>query len=231
VPAAALKKLVDLYLHAAAHRSRHIAMLWPASPRTLVLVHALATLERWAEGDKQGIRGLTFPVKTNVFFPLNHLHLERVAVLRHAISLEETSKNEKVKRTYPAKDAYLTSLANNSIKTLNLQPTVGEILPHFLAAPGFRMWESCEDQLLSHIGAKLSRRAHAKALRNNCAEIGNPATAPDALFALDGRVSDIERMRALELLKKNGAPEVVIVNATREIRLKTKGWKGLLRAA
>ena len=228
MPAAALKKLVDLYLHAAAHRSRHIAMLWPASPRTLVLVHALATLERWAEGDKQGIRGLTFPVKTNVFFPLNHLHLERVAVLRHAISLEETSKNEKVKRTYPAKDAYLTSLANNSIKTLNLQPTVGEILPHFLAAPGFRMWESCEDQLLSHIGAKLSRRAHAKALRNNCAEIGNPATAPDALFALDGRVSDIERMRALELLKKNGAPEVVIVNATREIRLKTKGWKGLL---
>ena len=227
-PALALQRLVDLYLHAAEHRSRHIAMLWPASPRSLVLVHALATLERWSEGDKQGIRGLTFPVKTNVFHPLNHLHLERAAVLKHAIALVETSKNEKVKRSNPAKDAYLTSLANPSIATLNLQPTIGELLPHFLAVPGFRRWESCETRLLANIGVRLSRRAQAKALRSNCAVIGDPGTAPDALFALDGRLSDIERIRALETLKKQGVPEVVIVNATREVRLKTKGWKGLL---
>lgn len=227
-PAVALQRLVDLYLHAAEHRSRHIAMLWPASPRNLVLVHALATLERWAEGDKQGVRGLIFPVKSNVFHPLNHLALDRVAVLKHAVALEETSRNEKVRRASPAKDAYLTSLANSSIKALNLHPTVGELLPHFLAAPGFRTWDSCEHRLLSHIGARLSRRAHAKALRSNCAVIGCPATAPDALFALDARLSDVERLRALESLKKNGAPEVVIVNATRDVRLKTKGWKGLL---
>lgn len=227
-PAVALQMLVDLYLHAAEHRSHHIAMLWPASPRNLVLVHALATLERWAEGDKQGVRGLTFPVKTNVFHPLNHLHLDRAAVLKHAIALEETSKNEKVKRTNPYKDAYMTSLANSAIRELNLQPTISELLPHFLAVPGFRRWESCEDRLLSHIGARLSRRAHAKALRTNCAVMGNPATAPDALFALDGRMSDTERILALETLKKNGAPEVVIINATRDVRLKTKGWKGLL---
>lgn len=227
-PSAALRKLVNLYLHAAEHRSRHIAMLWPASPRTIVLVHALATLERWADGDKQGVRGLTFPVKTNVFHPLNHLHLDRSAILKHAIALVETEKNDRVKRSSPAKDAYLTSLNNSAIKSLNLQPTIGELLPHFLAAPGFRHWDSCEDQLLSHIGARLTRRAHAKALRSNCAVIGSPATAPDALFALDGRVSDSERMRALELLKRSGGPEVVIVNATREIRLKTRGWRGLL---
>ncbi|MCA3153175.1 MAG: hypothetical protein ING77_18565, partial [Rhodocyclaceae bacterium] len=227
-PSPALRKLVNLYLHAADHRSRHIAMLWPASPRTLVLVHALATLERWADGDKQGVRGLTFPVKTNVFHPLNHLHLERSAALKHAIALVETEKNERVKRSCPAKDAYLTTLNNSAIKSLNLQPTVGELLPHFLAAPGFQRWDSCEDQLLSNISARLTRRAHAKALRSNCAFIGNPTTAPDALFALDSRVSDTERLRALELLKKHGGPEVVIVNATREIRLKTKGWRSLL---
>jgi hypothetical protein len=227
-PALALQRLVDLYLHAAEHKSRHIAMLWPASPRNLVLVHTLATLERWADGDKQGIRGLAFPVKTNVFHPLNHLHLDRAAVLRHAIALVETSKNESVKRSNPAKDAYLTSLNNSSIKALNLQPTAGELLPQFLAVPGFRRWESCEARLLANIRVRLSRRAHAKALRSNCAEIGDPTTAPDALFALDGRLSDIERMRALETLKRQGVPEVVIVNATREVRLKTKGWKGFL---
>ena len=156
------------------------------------------------------------------------MHLERAAVLKHAIALVETSKNEKVKRSNPAKDAYLTSLANPSIATLNLQPTIGELLPHFLAVPGFRRWESCETRLLANIGVRLSRRAQAKALRSNCAVIGDPGTAPDALFALDGRLSDIERIRALETLKKQGVPEVVIVNATREVRLKTKGWKGLL---
>jgi hypothetical protein len=227
-PALALQRVVDLYLHAAEHKSRHIAMMWPASPRSLVLVHTLATLERWADGDKQGIRGLAFPVKTNVFHPLNHLHLDRAAVLRHAIALVETSENASVKRSNPAKDAYLTSLNNSSIKALNLQPTAGELLPQFLAVPGFRRWESCEARLLANIGVRLSRRAHAKALRSNCAVIGDPTTAPDALFALDGRLSDIERMRALETLKRQGAPEVVIVNATREVRLKTKGWKGLL---
>lgn len=227
-PALALQRLVDLYLHAAEHKSRHIAMLWPASPRNLLLVHSLATLERWVDGDKQGVRGLTFPVKTNVFHPLNHLHLDRAAVLRHAVALVETSANERVKRSSQPKDAYLTSLNNSAIKALGLQPTVGELLPHFLAVPGFRRWDSCEARLLANIGVRLSRRAHAKALRSNCAVIGDPATAPDALFALDGRLSDIERIRALETLRRQGTPEVVIVNATREVRLKTKGWKGLL---
>lgn len=63
-PSSALVALADLYLHAAQHRSRHIAMVWPASLKTLTVVHALATLARWHEGDKQGIRGLLFPVKT-----------------------------------------------------------------------------------------------------------------------------------------------------------------------
>ena len=228
VPAMAVQRLVDLYLHAAQHRSRHIAMLWPASPRNLVLVHALATLERWAEGDKQGIRGLTFPVKTNVFHPLNHLHLDRPAVLKNARALLETHENATVTRRCSDKDAYLMSLANKSIEQEQLHPTIGELLPHFLAVPGFRRWDTCEDRLLSHIGAKLSRRAHAKALRNNCAVIGNPATAPDALFALDARMTPVEQVRALESLKKTSAPEVVLVNATRAVRLEARGWKGAL---
>ena len=57
-PSRALVTLADLYLHAAEYRTRHIAMVWPASLKTLTVVHALASVARWRAGDKQGVRGL-----------------------------------------------------------------------------------------------------------------------------------------------------------------------------
>ena len=158
VPAMAVQRLVDLYLHAAQHRSRHIAMLWPASPRNLVLVHALATLERWAEGDKQGIRGLTFPVKTNVFHPLNHLHLDRPAVLKNARALLETHENATVTRRCADKDAYLMSLANKSIEHLigNLpQPSPSGCVKRACGSPN-RTFEPWFFSAIRRIGPEMS---------------------------------------------------------------------------
>jgi hypothetical protein len=99
----ALGWLVDQYLDAATSRTRKIALLWPTAPKSLALVHSLATLERWTQGDKMGIRGMTFPVKTNVFHPLNHLRFSRAPLLRLALQLAETSTNAKVKRSCKAK--------------------------------------------------------------------------------------------------------------------------------
>jgi len=48
------------------------------------------------------------------------------------------------------------------------------------------------------------------------------------MFALDGRMSTAELRKAMLSLKKLGAPEVVIVNATRTIRRESRGWKGAL---
>jgi hypothetical protein len=227
----ALGWLVDRYLECAATRRRQITVLWPTAPKTLVLVHALATLERWTEGDKLGVRGLTFPVKTNVFYPLNHMRFDRVPLLRLALQFAETSPNQKVKRSCRAKDPYLSAF-NSALKDLAdprwSNPTLGELLPHFLATPAQPSWSSCETRLLSQLCAKLQKRSQATALRGNCAVIGNPSTAPDAMFALDGRMSAAELKKALLSLKKVGAPEVVLVNATRSIRRESKGWKGAL---
>ena len=201
-PSRGLSQLVNLYLHAAEHRSRHIALVWPACPRTLVLVHALATLERWAVGDKLGMRGAVYPVKSNVFHPLNDLHLDRMAVLRHANDLIESGPNARVKRGLQPKDAYLYSLNSLSPEEReSFNPTVGELLPHFLAGPDFTAWQSCENHLLAHIKAKLTRRAHGRALQGNRSVIGSPSTAPDALFALDGRLTDAELKKALAGLR------------------------------
>ncbi|MDD2749250.1 hypothetical protein [Acidithiobacillus thiooxidans] len=230
-PSSALVKLTDLYLHAAQHRSRHIAMVWPASLKTLTVVHALATLARWHDGDKQGIRGLLFPVKNNVFYRLNHLHFDRVSLLRIASDLAEVNSNSKVTRSMRDKDAFLFSLTDNSL-SLDLHepfnPTIGEILPLFLATPHSIRWETCDSRLLALTRAKLARRTHAKALQINCSVIGDPRTAPDALFALDGRMSEDELRQVCMDLAKLGPPEVVMVQATRAVRFEAQSWKGRL---
>ncbi len=231
VPSKALQQLVDLYLHAAQHGTRHIALVWPVSPRTLVLVHALATLERWARGDKQGVRGLVYPVKSNAFHPLNHLHFDRQVILDHARRLVELqgTPNDLITRRLRDKDAYLLSLASlKSEERESFNPAIGELLPHFFAAVDFTRWQSCANRLLVCIKAKLARRMHAKALQINCTVIGDPKTAPDAIFALDGRLDKETLKSSLKALKGTKQPEVVLVNATRAIRKESKSWKAAL---
>lgn len=206
-------------------------MVWPASLKTLTLVHALATLARWHQGDKQGVRGLLFPVKTNAFHSLNHIHFDRPSILRIANDLFEGNYDATITRHMPDKDPFFFSLSDRSLPQIPgemFNPTIGELLPHFLATPGFSSWRACDSRLLGLIRAKLIRRAHARALETNCAVIGAPATAPDALFALDGRMSESELRQACKALAKIGSPEVVLVQATRAIRLEASGWKGRL---
>lgn len=228
-PSKALVALADLYLHAAQHRSRHIAMVWPASLKTLPLVHALATLTRWNHGDKQGVRGLLFPVKNNAFHCLNHIHFDRGSILRIVKELVEVADNPRVTRSMRDKDPFYFWLNDGSLRQVLggcFNPTIGELLPHYLATPDFRVWKPCDAQLLALTRAKLSRRGKAKeALQMNSVIMGDPRTAPDALFALDGRMSDSELRQACKALAELGAPEVVIVQATRAVRLEAPKWK------
>lgn len=231
-PAAAFVGLADLYLAAAANRSRHIALVWPTEVRTLALVHALATVARWAEGDKLGVRGAIFPAKSNVFHPLNHMHLDRGEIFRCAQDLLEIQRNERVARSCRDKDAFLFALGERSLAAIPgepLHPTVGELLPHFYAEPGFTGWVSCNDQLLAQIRGRLTRRAHAKALQANCSSLGEPRVAPDACFAFDGRMEEAELRRALRAVNAGRPLEVVLVNAGRLIRREgSSGWKNRL---
>ncbi|MEY8185216.1 hypothetical protein AB9C95_09460 [Serratia marcescens] len=231
-PSRALVRLADLYLHAAQHRSRHIALVWPASLKTLTVIHALASLVRWQHGDKQGIRGLLFPVKTNVFNCLNHIHFDRTSIVNIAKELAEATTNPRVKRSMPDKDAFFFSLNDHNLPPIPekpLNPTISELLPLFLATPDFKSWTSCHSQLLAMIRKKLLKRAHANALKqSNCSIIGDPKTAPDALFALDGRMTKIELRKACEALAKCGPPEVVMVHVSRSLRFEAADWKAQL---
>lgn len=231
IPSSSLESLVNLYLVAAKTRACQVVLMWPVPLRVLSIVHVLATLERWATGDKLGVRGLLYPTKTNAFQPLNHLHLRRTDILRHAKGLVELQGADKshIKRLMHEKDPFLFSLENLKAEEKEFfNPSMGELIPHFLAGPEWQNWESCRPHLLQHISAKLARRSQKKALGSNCEIIGSPSSAPDALFALDGRLSRDDLRKSLKALKKVGAPEVVLVNATRQIRKESNGWRGAL---
>ncbi len=231
-PSRALVRLADLYLHAAQHRTRHIVLVWPASLKTLTLIHALASLVRWQHGDKQGIRGLLFPVKTNVFNCLNHIHFDRTSIVHIAKEFAEATTNSRVTRSMPDKDAFFFSLNDHNLSLIfekQVNPTIGELLPLFLATPNFKNWTSCHSRLLALIRKKLLKRAHANALKqSNCSILGDPQTAPDALFALDGRMTKIELRKACEALAKCGPPEVVMVHVSRSLRFEAPDWKAQL---
>ena len=59
--------------------------------------------------------------------------------------------------------------------------------------------------------------------------MGNAQTAPDALFALDGHHNQEElQARHCVMTEEDGPPEVVIVNATRQIRMEASWMAGAL---
>jgi len=224
----ALETLVNLYLQAARQRTRHIAMLWPSAPHALSITHVVATLERWARGDKLGVRGLMLPAKGNAFYPLNHLHLDNDALLVLAKKLREQpgEANPFVTRPLFDKDTFLFSVASlKPEERQSFKPTMGELIPHFLGGQGFSEWPACGDHLLAQTSFRLTNRSHGKALRKGPSQqFGQPDAAPDAIFALDLRMTKDERQRALRKLKKVGSPEVLLVNVTRKVRLETNGW-------
>lgn len=229
----ALTTLVNMYLRAARLRTRHIAMLWPVAPRALSVVHAIATIERWGHGDKRGVRGLIAPVKANAFYPLNHLQVDPECLIDLANRFYEVGqKNPAVVRTDENRDVFLFSI-NSLRKDVqdNFKPTLGELLPHFLAKVDKEMWPSCRDKLLAQTRAKLSARSHAKGLDANILSLyGMAATAPDAQFGLDMRMERDARKRALRQLKAAGRPEVLLIDATRRVRFGFRNWSRHLAA-
>lgn len=229
LPSPALVELVNLYLAVAHDRSRQIALVWPTAPKTLLTIHALATLERWKAGDKLGVRGAIYPAKSNIFYPLNHLRYDRKQVLALASDLVQLAGSATAQipivRDLPEKDPFLLSLG--SIQTDPLEPfnpTVADLLPTYMAAAGFSRWASCSQGLLRHVTTRVKKRSLKQSMRNNCDDIGDPKKAPDAIFALDGRMSKEELRKALQRLAECGPPDVILVNATRAVRKNGHGW-------
>lgn len=213
-----LARLVDVYLDAAINKTAHQVLLWPVAPLVLPLAHVLATMEYWNAGRKAGLRGLFFPAKENTFNPLNHLELDRDDLARHAKAMVEL-------KCVPDKDPVLFCAVN----TLEVLPTVNDLIPHFGKFKRDDDWAAYDDHLLEHTLKKVNRYSAKAALRNNCAVLGAPKTAPDALFAFGYQLDRDGLRECFRSLKKVGSPDVCLVNATRALRFTLPNWQGLLK--
>lgn len=203
-------------------------LLWPGTMRSLATAHAVATISRWHEGDKKGLRTLIYPARANVFQDLNQVHLDRLAVAKLSASLYEDpdKPNEKVRVSCPEKDSFFTSLRSvRSPDGTELQPTIGEVLPHFFSDQDFQEWKPCDADLLKNLKTRLGDLNHTRALNStSIPKMASPDTAPDALFALGWRTGPDDIAKALKALKKVGAPNCIVVDLTRAARKMSPKW-------
>jgi len=218
IAAEPLERLVNLYLKAAQEKSAHLALMWPVAPMALPLVHVLATMECWSAGKKAGIRGLYFPAKENTFHPLNHLDLDQADLLRHAQALGQ-------QKCVSDKDPVLFRAANEN----GALPTINDLIPHFALLEAGAKWQPYGEHLLERTLKKVNRYTAKAALRNNCAVLGAPESAPDALFAFGYQLDRDSLKECFRRLKRVGSPDVCLVNATRALRLNVPNWQGLLK--
>lgn len=207
-----------------------VALLWPGSLRSLASAHAVATISRWHTGDKRGVRTLVYPARANVFQDLNHALIDRVALAKLFAGLCEPHRgeppNHRVTVPCPEKDTFFTSLRSvRCADGTELQPTIGEVLPHYFADQEFHGWKSCEGDLLKNLKTRLGDINHTKALNTGAiSKLAAPDYAPDAIFALGWRTAADDIQRALKSLKKLGSPNAILLDVTRPARKNNQKW-------
>lgn len=222
--APALRECVDRYLQVAQCGTREVVLMWPGSLKCLSLIHALATIEYWAQGYKQGLRAILYPATNQTFWGLNHVFADRDDVHTMTNELREVSfsgTNPAVKEGCENKDLMLFSL--NSLKAdavaAGLQPSLNDLLPHFYLETGERTEVAALNYgatYLSNILSKLSRLGHAKYLREKTLPtLGASAVAPDAAFALSYKMTKAQLEQGLRTLKGLGRVNVILLDACR----------------
>lgn len=216
----ALHECVDLYLQAAQTGSRHCVLLWPGTLESLPLIHALATLERWALGYKRGLRSVLYPATAATFYRLNDIYVSRQDISTFNSMWQEVTepRQEVPKQHCPEKDLMLFALAGR-YRDDQIQPCLNELLPHFLLETGQRKEVAALNYgatYLSHVVTKLAKRRQKKDLQGGAfPALGPAATAPDATFALSYKMTRQEITEALTTLKNVGGIDAVLLDATR----------------
>ncbi|MDZ4142277.1 MAG: hypothetical protein U1C48_09755 [Methylotenera sp.] len=219
----AMRKLADACLEASQNKSRNVLMFWPGNLECLPFAHMLASIEKWANGYKRGMRTIFYPATQSSFHPLNHIKADRESIhqiVNNVLEVSFNGNNPAIKENCPEKDLMLLSLnsLSSKAKEMDLLPCLNELFPHFHLKTGDKkelLEQSYKDEFLSHMITKLSKRGHTESLRRSTLPyLGNPSTAPDAMFALSYQMKKDQLASSLRNINNLGAPEVIIIDAT-----------------
>lgn len=228
----AVERLAALLVTAAQSKEAQYVLLWPGSLKGLALAHAAATMSEWHRGNKRGLRTLIYPAKANFLQSLNHVTVDRKGVGALAGRMYEDpsgAPNPAVVVSMQEKDAFLTCLNSRYLDIDGgIDPTLGELLPHFFSDGEHRAWGASEGDLLRRVKVQLGDRHWTRALNEGAIRtLGAFTLAPDALLALGWRTPNEAIGPVLRRLRRAGRPDIVILDLLRQNRKTMPSWRAM----
>jgi len=213
--------LVDTLLDAADEGGIHICLVWPARIDSLVLLHALANVERNFASDLRGMRTLMYPGTYSTRTALQEVLVSREQFSNFYRSLwvdkGGSLKIESHTRSVSF-EAMLSALNDIRINHPEVpNPSLGELVPVFMYEPEYQAWASVVKFPLERSLKKVDKLAHRRNIREKVnAEWGDPKKAPGALMVLHHSARKDIWKKALDpqALGVDGRPEIILLDAT-----------------
>ncbi len=213
--------LVSTLLQAADQGGVHLCLVWPVRFDSLVVLHALASIERNFAGDLRGMRSLLYPGTYNSRAELQGALVDRLQLsdfYRSLWNVEEKATRIAAHTRSQSFEAMLSAL--NDIRLYHPEvenPTLGEIIPVFMYETARRCWAAVVQSPLERSLRKVEHRAHRTSIRDKVnAEWSNANKAPGALMVLHYTARKNTWKDALGALglRGEGKPEVFLLDAT-----------------
>lgn len=189
-----------------------VRLVWPAFPSCVPAIHSVATCAAYERGHKIGLRTILFPAKANSIRELNHIRID-------AQWLYDIAQDWQSRIREGTAESIISECEHKDILYLTLRyyldvagdpagyPSVGETFPTFPV--GRQVWGSFEKKIFNGVFKNVPKRG------NPLEELGDPYSAPDAIFGLHPNLDVDEilaRLTTAELLLDKGrAPDVAVV--------------------
>ena len=188
-------------------------LLWPAFPSCVPAIHTVATCAAYERGDKIGIRAVYFPAKANAFGELNHIRIDAQWLYDIAQQWQSRARDGAactINSECEHKDILYLTLRHYLDKSGDPAgyPSIGETFPTFPV--GRQVWGDFCGKIFNGVFKNVPKRG------NPLEDLGNPSTAPDAIFGIHPDLSFdeiVQRLTTKELLSESGrSPDVAILN-------------------
>lgn len=213
--------MVSTLLQAAEEGGVHLCLAWPIRFDSLVVLHALANIERNYAQDLRGLRTLLYPGTYNTRTALQGALIDRSHLsdfYRSLLCIGEGGAEVTANTRSQSFEAMLGALNDIRIHHPDVEnPSLGEVIPSFIYEASQRAWASVAANPLERSLKKVKRLAHRRILRDKVnAEWGDPKKAPGALMVLHytSRKDTWKEALSVPALRDEGKPEVFLLDAT-----------------
>ncbi len=199
----------------------HLCLAWPVRFDSLVVLHALANIERNYARDLRGMRSLLYPGTYTSRAALQGALADRVQLsdfYRSLWSIENEGVKVNAHTRSQSFEAMLGALNDIRVHHAEVEnPSLGEIVPAFMYEASQRAWTSVVNSPLERSLKKVERLAHRRNIRDKVnAEWGDSSKAPGALMVLHhtARKDTWKEALSAPALRGEGKPEVFLLDAT-----------------